>query len=188
MTAVPRALSRGTPLSRLQAPAPNQSSGSGRIPTHADFGHWRPYCCGGAEHGELVGAVGTGLGMVDDEHRVVSSADTELFSVEPDRADLQVVDGQARAAARSDVVARPETAEKGAGDGQLPDEVDEPEVVGGRTDRLAEPGDQRLGGALPVAEEGLLSRSRNTSRRWLPPVCRRGESAVASEFAASTSR
>lgn len=94
--------------------------------------------------------------MVDDEHGAVGSGDAELFSVEADRADLWVVDGQVGAATWSDVVASPESSEVRAGEGELPDEVDEPGIVDVAADRLAEAGDRRCGGAFPVVEQGLL--------------------------------
>ncbi len=67
-----------------------------------------------------------------------------------------MVDLLGRAFARVHVVAGPEPAEPGAGQGELADQLDEAGIVRVGADGRAEPGDHARAGALPVGVEGLF--------------------------------
>ncbi|CCB72564.1 protein of unknown function (plasmid) [Streptantibioticus cattleyicolor NRRL 8057 = DSM 46488] len=111
---------------------------------------------GGGEERESFGAVGARVGVVDDEFAARRGADAQPLPVESYRTDLRVVDADRGALAGVHVVAGPQAAEQGAGEGEFADQLDEPGVVRVGADRLAEPGDHVRRGALPVGVEGPL--------------------------------
>jgi hypothetical protein len=74
---------------------------------------------GRGEKGELVGALCSWLGVVDDEHDAVGVVEEQLLAVEGEGSDLRVLEGDGGdAAAVAGVVAGPQLAEPRAGQGQ----------------------------------------------------------------------
>jgi hypothetical protein len=64
------------------------------------------------------------LGVVDDEHLTLGTADGELLAAESEVPDLRVVDAGRHTLARLDVVPGPEPSESFAGQRQFADELD----------------------------------------------------------------
>lgn len=94
--------------------------------------------------------------MEDDERLACRAGDAQPLPVQGEATDLGVVDVLGCAFARRDVVAGPDPAEAGAGEGEFTDELDDPGVVRVGADGLTEPGDHARGRALPVRVEVLL--------------------------------
>jgi predicted TIM-barrel fold metal-dependent hydrolase len=151
--AVPR---RTTALPRRPARrGRRQRRRAARAREHPRWSH--RFACGfersrrvGGEEGELLGAVGTRVRVVDHEKLPGRTADGQLLAVEGELADLRMIELHGHALAGLDVVAREELAETFARERQLTDELDESWIIGVGSDGLAEARDEPGGGHIPV--------------------------------------
>ena len=140
------------------------------------------------EQCQFLGAVASRVWVADDEHLACRPAYAQFLPVQLEVTDLWVADAGGTAFAYLDVVACPELAEAGAGEGELAYELNEPGVVGVGANGLAEACDHTSRCAFPVRVQGRSAGSKKTSRSLFAPGVRRGDRAVASALAARTSK
>jgi hypothetical protein len=109
----------------------------------------------GRREGAVCHRSGALIGVVEDQEQIVYG---ELVSVQLQLTDDGVVHGGGAAFEAADVVARPESAEAFAGEGELAHQFDESRVVDVVADGLSEGGDEPFCRPRPVLLERLLLR------------------------------